>query len=52
MANIKMITKAIVKPVTFICNQSFLSGKLPHRMTIARAMPILKSGEKDIFSNY
>ena len=52
MVNIKTIVKAIVKPLTFICNQSFLTGIFPHGMKIARAMPIFKSGEKNIFSNH
>ena len=47
MANIMMIINAIVKPLTFICHQSFLTG-----IRIARAMPIYMSGEKNIFSNY
>ena len=40
MANIKMIIKAIVKPLTFICSQSFLTGIFSHGMKIARAMHI------------
>ena len=52
MVNIKMIIKAIVKPLTFICNQSFSTGIFPHGMKIARVIPIIKSGEKNIFSNY
>ena len=51
MVNIMMIIKAIVKPLTFICNQSFLVGIFPHGMKIAKAIPISKSGEKNIFSN-
>ena len=50
MANIKIIIKSIVKPLTFICNQSFLTGIFSHGMNIARAMPIFKSGGKNIFS--
>ena len=52
MVNIKMIITAIDKPLTFICNQCFLTGIFPHGMKIARAIPIFKSGEKNIFSNY
>ena len=40
MVNIKMIINAIVKPLTFICNQSFLAGIFPRGRKIARAMPI------------
>ena len=52
MVNIKMIIKAIVKPFSFACNQSFLTGIFPHRVKIANAIPISKTGEKNIFSNY
>ena len=52
MVNIKMVINVIVKPLTFICNQSFLAGIFPHGMKIAKVIPISKSGEKNIFSNY
>ena len=40
MVNIKMIIKAIVKPLTVIYNQTFLTGIFPHGMKIARAIHI------------
>ena len=49
IVNIKMIIKAIAKPLTFICNQSFLTGIFPHGMKIARAMPILKVVKRTYF---
>ena len=52
MVNIKMIIKAIVKPLTLMCSQSFLTGIFTHGMKIAMIILIFKSGEKNIFSNY
>ena len=52
MESIKMIIKAIAKPLTFVCNQSFLTGIFPHGMKIARGVTISKSGQKNKFSNY
>ena len=42
MADIKIIIKAIVKLLTFICNQSFLAGTFLHGMKIARVFPFFK----------
>ena len=49
MANIKVIITAIAKYLSFICNQSILTGIFPHGMKITRAILIAKSGEKSHF---
>ena len=42
----------IVKPVCHIANSSFEKAIFPERMTIAKVIPIFKSGKKDSFTNY
>ena len=52
MALIKMVIGEIVKPLTHICNLSFLTGTFPQKMKTARVIPIYKSGDKHTFTNY
>ena len=49
---IKNITAHVVKPLKHICNVSFNIGIFPNQMKIAKVIPILKSGEKGVFTNY
>ena len=42
----------IVKPLTYICNKSFLEGCFPDRMKISRIVPIFKAGDKSSLYNY
>lgn len=52
MSLLKNIIEYIVKPFTYICNQSFLTGIFPNNMKIAKIIPIFKSGDRHLFSNY
>ena len=52
MAIIKKIIHLIVKPLTHIFNTSFTQGCFPDSMKIARVVPIYKSGDKRMFTNY
>lgn len=52
MLLIKKIISCIVTPLTFIFNQSLMAGKFPKGMKIAKVIPIYKSGDKHLFSNY
>ena len=49
MKNIKESNKT---PLTYICNISFSSGHFPFEMKIANVVPISKSGDDIVFSNY
>lgn len=52
MALIKEIIHCIIKPFTYICNRSFLTGTFPDEMKIAKVFPVYKSGDKQTLSNY
>ena len=52
MMLVKEIINTIVKPFTYICNQSFITGIFPRNMKIAKVIPIFKSGDKYQFTNY
>ena len=42
----------IVKPLTYICNKSFIEGCFPDSMKISRIVPIFKAGDKSSLNNY
>ena len=42
----------VLKPFTYICNQSFLEGTFPEQMKTAKVIPLFKSGDKCLFTNY
>ena len=48
----KNITAHVVKPLKHICNVSFNTGIFPNQMKITKVIPIFKSGEKGVFTNY
>ena len=48
----KNIKESIKTPLTHICNKSFSSGLFPFEMKIANVVPIFKSGDDMVFSNY
>ena len=52
MSMVKNIIAHIVKPLKHICNASFNTGIFPSQMKIAKVIPILKSGENGVFTNY
>ena len=49
---IKESIDIIITPLTCIINLSVTSGIVPKQLKIARVIPLLKSGEQDIFTNY
>ena len=49
---IKNIIDCIVKPLNYVCNLSLMTGKFPSKMKIAKVIPLFKSGDKHVFSNY
>ena len=49
MINSMTIIKAIMKPLTFICNHSFSAGIFPNRMKIALVIPFFKKFLNECF---
>ena len=49
---IKMIKNYVKTPLTHICNRSFETGIFPSELKIANVVPIFKSSDEMIFSNY
>ena len=52
MEILKQVIPNIVKPLTYICNKSFLEGCFPDRMKISRIVLIFKAGDKDSLYNH
>ena len=49
---LKKITNCIVDPFLHICNISFSKVVFPDALKIARVIPLFKSGDKHVFTNY
>lgn len=52
MSLVKFIINDISEPLLFICNQSFSTGVFPNNMKTAKVIPLYKTGEKNLFTNY
>ena len=52
MLMVKKIITQIVRPFVHICNVTFQTGVFPDKMKIAKVVPLFKSGEKNVFTNY
>lgn len=52
MSIVKQIIKVIAKPLSYICNLSFQTGKFPDKMKMAKVVPLYKTGDKHLFTNY
>ena len=52
MKILKQVIPNIVKPLTYICNKSFIEGCFPDSMKISRIVPIFKAGDKNELDNY
>ena len=48
----KSCISSFIKPLTYIVNKSFKSGIFPDPLKLAKIVPIFKSGDKKIISNY
>ena len=48
----KSCISSFIKPLTYIVNKSFESGIFPDLLKLAKIVPIFKSGDKKIISNY
>ena len=49
---VKKIAKHIIRPLTHLYNQSFLSGIIPNDLKIAIVTPVFKANSKEECSNY
>ena len=49
---IKLIQNCIKSPLAHICNRSFMTGIFPSELKIVNVVPIFKSGDDMVFSNY
>jgi hypothetical protein len=49
---IKKISENIIKPLTYIYNLSFQTGKIPNFLTLAIISAIYKANENNLFENY
>ena len=49
---LKPCIKEYIKPLTYVINKSFETGKFPNLLKIAKIIPIFKSGDKTMVSNY
>ena len=49
---VKHINHCIKMPLAYICNLSFQKGIFPSEMKLANVVPIYKSGDEMLFSNY
>ncbi|XP_024116978.1 uncharacterized protein LOC112138628 [Oryzias melastigma] len=52
MTVVKKVINSISKPLTYICNLSLQTGRFPNQMKMAKVIPIYKSGDKHLFTNY
>ena len=52
MPTIKQSIHCIATPLTHIINLSIAHGVVPREMKIARVVPIFKSGDQTLFTNY
>ena len=46
------VRNCIASPLSHICNLSFVTGLFPDELKIANVVPIFKSGDEMVFSNY
>ena len=49
---VKKICEIIALPLTAICNMSFAQGVFPDNMKTAKIIPLFKSGDDKVFTNY
>ena len=52
MEILKQVIPNVVKPLTYVCNKSFIEGCFPDSMIISRIVPIFRAGDKDSLNNY
>ncbi|KAK4812180.1 hypothetical protein QYF61_009072 [Mycteria americana] len=49
---LRELAEELAKPLSIICQQSWLTGEIPHNWRLANVMPIYKKGWKEDLGNY
>ena len=49
---VKQTYMSFIKPLTHVMNLSLMTGIVPLELKVARVIPIFKSGETNVFTNY
>jgi hypothetical protein len=49
---IKRSKDVLVKPLTLLINQMLTTGYFPGELKLSRVIPLFKSGDPELFSNY
>jgi hypothetical protein len=52
MIMVKNISKVIADPFAEICNKSFEQGIFPDKLKVAKIVPLSKSGDPQVYTNY
>uniref|UniRef100_A0A672F466 Reverse transcriptase domain-containing protein n=1 Tax=Salarias fasciatus TaxID=181472 RepID=A0A672F466_SALFA len=52
MTTVKNVIHSIANPLTYICNLSFTTGAFPQKMKMAKVIPLYRSGDSKLYSNY
>ena len=52
LKQLKYIRLVLIKPVTLITKQTLNTGIFPDKLKITKVIPIFKSGEESLFTNY
>ena len=52
MTLLKKVITEVADPITYICNLSLKTGIFPKQMKMAKVIPVYKSGDKHLFTNY
>ena len=50
--SMKIFSEVIAGPSSHVCNRSFESGIFPDKMKLAKIVPIFKSGNNQVYTNY
>ena len=49
---LKRAKNELIKPLTFIINQTINTGIFPEQLKISKVKPLFKKGDSTLFSNY
>ena len=52
MKIVEIISKFIAKQFSHVCNRLFESGLFPEKIKLAKTVPIFKSGDNQVYTNY
>ena len=52
MKLLKLLSPALLKPLTIVINQSLLTGIFPNKLKIAKVVPLHKKDDPSLMDNY